>query len=148
MVMMANTHTQPGNLPRALASFHPTGRMAEPLFRDWLAAHRDVLFRWAMARADDADSRRAFAEMAVSIQRLRGANEFMAWLYGAALNAARHQARAGCLPENAYVGLAPELRAVLRLVAHGDMRREEAIAMLAQRMGYVRGRLVQTRLRA
>lgn len=148
MVMMATApHPTAGKMPLSLAPFHAAGRTVEPLFRDWLAAHRDVLFRWTMARATDADSRRAIAEVAVSIQRLRGPGEFLSWLYGAALQSALHAAREGGLPESALVGLAPELRSVLRLVAHEAMRPEEASALLSQRMGYVRSRLVQTRLR-
>ncbi len=129
--------------PRRLASFHPT-RAAEPLLRDWLQPSRDALFRWTMAMATSADGRRAIAEMAVAIQRLRGPAEFGVWLYAAALQAALHQD--GSLPEASLAGLPPELRALLRLVARRALRREEAMALLAQRMGFVRSRLVQTRL--
>jgi len=133
---------------RSPAAFHPVNRVSEPLFRDWLAPHSDVLFGWTMARMPDADGRRGLAEVAVSIQRLRGRSEFVAWLYGAALHAAQQQARQGGLLEASLAGLAPELRAVLRLVARSELRPEEAAALLAQRMGYVRSRLVRTRLRA
>jgi len=69
----------------------------------------------------------------VAVQRLRGAGEFGAWLYAAALQAALHQHDG--LPEASLVGLPPELRALLRLVARRALRREEAMALLAQRMG-------------
>ncbi|MES2717141.1 MAG: hypothetical protein V4795_15325 [Pseudomonadota bacterium] len=134
---------QPPWTPRRLASFHPT-RAAEPLLRDWLQPSRDALFRWTMAMATSAEGRRAIAEMAVAIQRLRGPAEFGVWLYAAALQAALHQE--GSLPEASLAGLPPELRALLRLVARRALRREEAMALLAQRMGFVRSRLVQTRL--
>lgn len=130
-------------VPRSLASFHPP-RPAEPLLRDWLQPSRDVLFRWTMAMATSEAGRRAVAEMAVSIQRLRGPQEFGLWLYSAALQAALHQD--GGLPEGSLTGLPPELRALLRLVARRELRREEAMALLAQRMDFVRSRLVQTRL--
>ena len=125
-----------------LASFHrvPT---VEPLLRDWLQPSRDALFRWTMVMASSAQGRRAVAEMAVAVQRLRGAAEFGVWLYAAALQAALHQ-RDG-LPETSLVGLPPELRALLRLVARRALRREEAMALLAQRIGFVRRRLVQAR---
>lgn len=129
--------------PRRLATFQPA-RPAEPLLRDWLRPSRDALFRWTMAMAASADGRRAIAEMAVSIQRLRGADEFGVWLYAVALQAALHQP--GGLPEASLTGLPPELRAMLRLVARRSLRREEAMALLVQRMGFVRRRLVQTRL--
>ena len=126
-----------------LASFHPAPA-AEPLLRDWLQPSRDSLFRWTMAMAASADGRRAVAEMAVAVQRLRGAGEFGAWLYAAALQAALHQHDG--LPEASLVGLPPELRALLRLVARRALPREEAMALLAQHMGFVRRRLVQARL--
>lgn len=131
-----------------LARFGSPDRLAEPLLRDWLLPYRDVLFRWALSLATDADARRALAEVAVAIQRLRGQAELMTWLYGAALQAAAQHEPQGGLPEAALTGLAPELRAVLRLVSRGEMRPEEAMALLAQRMGYVRSCLVRTRLRA
>ncbi len=118
----------------------------ETFFRVWLTAHRDELFRWTMARTADVEARRGLAEVAVAIQRLRGSAEFVAWLYGAALHAALREAAHGGLPEPLLTGLAPELRAVLRLVARADLRPEEASALLSQRMGYVRRRLVQVRL--
>jgi len=129
--------------PRRLAAFHPA-RPPEPLLRDWMRPSRDALFRWTMAMASSADGRRAVAAMAVSIQRLRGTDEFGVWLYAAALQAALHQP--GGMPEASLTGLPPELRALLRLVAQRSLRREEAMALLAQRMGFVRSRLVQTRL--
>ena len=52
----------------------------------------------------------------------------------------------GGLPEASLAGLPPELRALLRLVARRALRREEAMALLSQRMDFVRSRLVQTRL--
>ena len=130
-------------VPRRLASFQPA-RVADPLLRDWLQPSRDALFRWAMGMAASDQGRRAIAEVAVAIQRLRGPDEFSVWLYSAALQAALHQE--GGLPEASLAGLPPELRALLRLVAQRELRREEAMALLAQRMGFVRGRLVQTRL--
>ena len=129
-----------------LAPFFPVLRAAEPLFRDWLVAHRDVLFSWTMARALDPLARRDFAETAVAIQRLRGSSEFLAWLYSTAVLAAHSAAAHGGLLEPALAGLAPELRAVLRLVSQGGLRPEEATALQAQRLGFVRCRLLQTRL--
>ena len=129
-----------------LANFHRADRLTEPLLRDWLLPHRDSLFRWTMALAADADARHALAEVAVAIQRLRGTGELTAWLFGAALRAAAQQAQRGGLAEASLAGLAPELRAVLRLVARAELRTEEAMALLPQRMGQVRSRLVQTRL--
>lgn len=130
-------------VPRSLASFHPA-RPPEPLLRDWLQPSRDALFRWTMGMATSEAGRRAVAEMAVSIQRLRGPQAFGEWLYGVALQAALLQE--GRLPEGSLTGLPPELRALLRLVARRGLRREEAMALLAQRMDFVRSRLVQTRL--
>lgn len=130
-------------MPRRLARFHAT-RPAEPALQDWLQPSRDALFRWTMAMATSAEGRRAIAEMAVSIQRLRGPDAFGLWLYGSALQAAQHQR--GGLPEGSLAGLPPELRALLRLVARRELRREEAMALLPQRMDFVRGRLVQARL--
>lgn len=130
-------------VPRRLATFQ-AARPVEPALRDWLQPSRDALFRWTMAMATSADGRRAVAEMAVSIQRLRGPEAFGLWLYGSALQAAQHQC--GGLPEGSLAGLPPELRALLRLVARRDLRREEAMALLPQRMDFVRSRLVQARL--
>ena len=56
--------------------------------------------------------------------------------------------RRAVLAAQALSGLPPELRALLRLVAQGEMRIEEALALLPQRMDYVRQRLVRTRLGA
>lgn len=136
-----------GPAPRRLAVFFPVQRSLEPLFRDWLLCHRDVLFGWAMARGQDAQARRNFAETAVAIQRLRGSAEFLAWLYGAAVTAALRESAQGGLPETALTGLAPELRTALRLVSRGELRPEEATALLSQRLSYVRSRLLQTRMR-
>ena len=94
--------------------------------------------------ATSADGRRAIAETAVAIQRQRGPDEFGVWLFAAALQAALHQD--GGVPEASLTGLPPELRALLRLVAQHALRREEAMALLGQRMDFVRSRLVQTRL--
>ena len=105
-----------------------------------------MLFGWAMARGLDAVARRDLAATAVAIQRLRGSAEFLAWLYGTAVQLAHAQAACGGLPEAALAGLAPELRAVLRLVSRGALRPEEATALQAQRLGFVRCRLLQTRL--
>ena len=132
--------------PVRLAQFFPVVRAAEPLFRDWMAAHRDVLFGWTMARAYNPVARRDLAATAVAIQRLRGSAEFGAWLYGTAVQLAHAEAVCGGLPEPALAGLAPELRAVLRLVSRGGLRPEEATALQAQRLGFVRCRLLQTRL--
>ena len=140
-------HDASGSAPRRLADFFPQQRNVEPLFRDWLLSHRDVLFSWAMARGQDAQVRRSFAETAVAIQRLRGNAEFLAWLYGAAVAAARRESAQGGLPESALTGLVPELRTTLRLVSRGELRPEEATALLSQRLGYVRIRLLQTRMR-
>ena len=126
-----------------LAAFHRPAP-PEPLLRDWLRPWRDTLFRWTMAMAASADGRRVIAATAVSIQRLRGDAEFVEWLYGAAVQAAGHQQ--GGLDEPSLTGLPPELRTLLRLVARGDLRRVEASALLGQRMGFVRSRLVQARL--
>jgi len=129
-----------------LAQFFPVLRTAEPLFRDWMAAHRDVLFGWTMARTPNPVARRDLAQTAVAVQRLRGSAEFGAWLYGTAVQLAHAEAAGGGLPEPALAGLAPELRAVLRLVSRGGLRPEEATALQAQRLGFVRCRLLQTRL--
>ena len=131
---------------RHFANFRAPAAAPEPLLRDWLAPHHDTLFRWTISRAGSADDRRAMAEVAVAIQRLRGSSEFLAWLFGAALQAAQQEGGQGGLNEHALTGLPPELRALLRLVARQELRAAEAMALLAQRMGYVRGRLVRTRL--
>lgn len=145
----------PGHRLRTTAEAGPgpdTGALPlpqDPLFGHWLVAHREVLFRWTLARANAAGTRRVFAGAAVSIQRLRGCAGFDHWLYGAAVqSAAAAQALAGGLPEAAMAGLAPELRTVLRLVARGALRTEEAMALLPQRLGYVRSRLLAARLGA
>ena len=130
-------------VPRRLAAFQ-VARTAEPLLRDWLLHSRDALFRWTMGMAASVEGRRAIAEMAVAIQRLRGSDEFGVWLFAAALQAALHQD--GGLPEASLAGLPPELRALLRLVARRALRREEAMALLGQHMDFVRSRLVHTRL--
>lgn len=130
------------------AALFPTTAKVDLLLRDWLVPHRDLLFRWAIGRAVDSPGRRGFAETAVAIQRLRGRPGFLVWLYGAAVQAAVRQVARGGLAEATLAGLPPELRTVLRLVSRADLRPEEASALLAQRMGYVRGRLLQTRLRA
>ena len=132
---------------RRLATFGLMPGSSEPLFREWLVAHREILFSWTMARCSVPEARREMAENAVAIQRLRGQAEFMAWLYGAALQAAADQAGQGGLREGELAGLAPELRAVLRLTSRGVIRVPEAVALLAQRLSYVRGRLLQTRLK-
>lgn len=147
--MLATAHELENLAPvtRRLATFRLMPGTSEPLFREWLVAHRESLFRWTMARCGQPQTRRELAETAVTIQRLRGEPEFMAWLYGAALQAAAAQAGQGGLREADLAGLAPELRAILRLTSRGEFRLEEAMAMLAQRLHYVRGRLLQTRLR-
>ena len=133
---------------RRLADFRVLPGAAEPLFRDWLEAHRETLFRWTMAHTQGVDARRELAETAVAIQRLRGGSEFVAWLFGAALRAAADHASQGGLTEADLAGLAPELRAMLRLTSRSEFRREEAVALLAQRLSYVRGRLLRSRLKA
>jgi hypothetical protein len=141
---------QPNALARGeLAPFRPLGWQPDPLFCEWLAQHEHVLFRWTLQRAADVggERRRAFAEVAVAVQRLRGRDGYIGWLFGAALRAALVQARAGGLPEAALAGLAPELRGVLRLVARRDLGADEAEALLAERISVVRGRLLQARLR-
>lgn len=130
-------------VPRRLANFR-VQRPPEPALQEWLQPSRNALFRWTMGMATSDEGRRAIAEMAVAIQRLRGTDAFAIWLYGAALQAALHQG--GGFPEASLVGLPPELRALLRLVARGDLRREEATALLPQRMDFVRGRLIHARL--
>ena len=147
--MLATAHDLENLAPvaRRLATFRLMPGLSEPLFRDWLVAHRETLFSWTMARCSLPEARREMAANAVAIQRLRGQAEFMAWLYGAALQAAADQAGKGGLREADLAGLAPELRAVLRLTSRGDFRLVEAVALLAQRLSYVRGRLLQTRLK-
>ena len=147
--MLATAHDLENLAPvaRRLATFRLMPGSSEPLFRDWLVAHREALFGWTMARRSVPEARRQMAANAVAIQRLRGQAEFMAWLYGAALQAAADQAGKGGLREADLAGLAPELRAVLRLTSRGDFRLVEAVALLAQRLSYVRGRLLQTRLK-
>ena len=132
-------------VPRRLAAFH-AAPVSEPLLRDWLAPSRDALFRWTMGMAASAQGRRAIAEMAVAVQRQRGAGEFGVWLYAAALQAALHQPDG--LADASMAGLPPELRAVLRLVARRALRRAEAMALLAQRLGFARRRLLHARLAA
>ena len=148
--MLATAHDLENLAPvvRRLAAFRPMPGCTEPLFRDWLAGHRETLFRWTMQHCADADARRELAEMAVAIQRLRGAPEFIAWLFGAALQTAERRLLQGGLQESDLAGLAPELRTLLRLVSRGEFRAAEAAALLAQRLGYVRGRLLQTRMKA
>lgn len=147
--MLATAHDLENQAPvaRRLADFRLMPGTAEPLFRDWLVPHREALFRWTMAHCGLAETRREMASTAVAIQRSRSKSEFLAWLFGAALQAAADQLAQGGLRESDLAGLAPELRAVLRLTSRGGFRLEEAMAMLAQRLGYVRGRLLQTRLR-
>jgi DNA-directed RNA polymerase specialized sigma24 family protein len=129
----------------------PQGGDGLPMQR-WLAAHKDAMFRWAMALAgtppmgSDLAARRTFAETAVALQRLDGPARVISWLFGESLLAAQRHADQGVLPETLLAGLPPELRAVLRLVARGDLRAEEAWALLPQHMGFVRRSLVQTRL--
>ena len=139
-------HSTRAGQPRQLAPFLPAARTAEPLFRDWMVGHRDMLFGWMMARTLQPVVRRDLAETAVAIQRLRGPGEFLTWLYGTAVQLAHTEAACGGLTEPALTGLAPELRAVLRMVSRGGLRPEEAMALQAQRLGFVRCRLLQTRL--
>lgn len=118
----------------------------------WLAAYKDAMFRWAIALAgtppmgSDLAARRTFAETAVALQRLEGPTRVVSWLFGESLLAAQRHADHGVLPEALLAGLPPELRAILRLVARGDLRAEEAWALLPQHMGFVRRSLVKTRL--
>ena len=146
MTAIATAHESPMPTIRRPATFFPGVGADEPLFRDWLRGHREAMFRWALGRAADVSSRREFVQAAVSIQRLRGEREFLAWLYSAALQSASSHG-AGGLPEATLAGLAPDLRSVLRLVSRQEMRLEEAVALMPQRVSYVRGRLLQTRMR-
>lgn len=143
--MMVTVHP-PASSPRLHPAVSPSAawRSSEPALRDWLLSHRDSLFRWMLARGDDAAARRGFVEGAVAIQRLRGEGEFIDWLFAAAVIAARRSR--GALAESALAGLAPELRALLRLVSRDSVRTEEALALLPQRMDFVRQRLVRARL--
>ena len=118
------------------------------LLREWLAGSQDALFRWLMAIAVGEEGRRAVAQVAVAMQRLRGSTDYAHWLYATALQAASLQAGDVVAMEPTLVGLPPELRALLRLVAQGVLRREDALALLAQRMGYVRRSVLQARLDA
>lgn len=136
----------PPSFTRPAVPAQAAWRSSEPVLRDWLLAHRDSLFRWMLARGDDATARRGFVEGAVAIQRLRGEGEFIDWLFAAAVIAARRSR--GMLAEPALAGLAPELRALLRLVARDEIRIEEGLALLPQRMDFVRQRLVRARLTA
>ena len=148
--MLATAHDLENLAPiaRRLAVFRLMPGTAEPLFQEWLVAHRETLFRWTMARCGQAETRREMAETAVAFQRQRSEAECLAWLFGAALQAAADQLAQGGLREADLAGLAPELRAVLRLTSRGDLHMAEAVAMLAQRLSFVRGRLLQTRLKA
>ncbi len=146
MTAIATADESPVPTIRRPATFFPGVGADEPLFRDWLRGHREAMFRWTLGRAANESSRREFVQAAVSIQRLRGEPEFLAWLYGAALQSASSQG-AGGLPEATLAGLAPDLRSVLRLVSRQAMRLEEAVALMPQRVSYVRGRLLQTRMR-
>ena len=118
----------------------------------WLSQHREAMFRWAMALAGtppvgaDIDARRIFVETAVAVQRQEGSPRMDSWLFGEALLAAQRHAVHGVLAETLLAGLPPELRAVLRLVARGALRAEEAWALLPQPMEVVRRSLVQARL--
>ncbi len=147
--MIANSQAFVGAVPlkRRADTVVPAVAGTEPLLRDWLADHREGLFRWTMARAADDAQRRVLAESAVAVQRLRNPAEFITWLFDAALQAALGQARQGGLPEAALAGLVPELRTLLRLVSRGGLRIEEATALLPQRMSTVRGNLLQRRMR-
>ena len=148
MIATAQAFADRPPIIRRPAIFFPGVGRDEALLRDWLRGHRELLFRWTLGLALDEIGRREFAQSAVAIQRLRGDAEFMAWLYGAALQAAALDQPVGGLPERALAGLPPELRSVLRLVSQGELRIEEATALLSQRISYVRSRLLQTRLRA
>ena len=142
-------NTGPAPLPNMATTANAPNAPHDPLFGHWLLAHREVLFRWTLARANEAGTRRVFAAAAVSIQRLRGCAGFDRWLYGAAVqSAAAARGLTGGLPEASLAGLAPELRTVLRLVARGTLRTEEAQALLPQHLGYVRSRLLAARLGA
>lgn len=145
--MMITVHPPaPAIVPRQPVPAFSPGPSGEPALRDWLLTHRDSLFRWTLARGGDAAARRGFAEGAVAIQRLRGEGEFIDWLFAAAVIAARRSR--GALAEADLAGLAPELRALLRLVARAELRVEEGLALLPQRMDFVRQRLVRARLSA
>lgn len=123
---------------------HPVEALP-PALHEWLRPSRDALFRWVMSMAVCDEGRRAIAETAVAVQRLQGGDALHRWLYATALQAAAAHAPEG-LPERSLSGLAPELRALLRLVSRGVLRREEAMALFGQPIDRVRSRLVQTRL--
>jgi len=141
------------HLAHALPTLADQASAGDPTLTAWLLTHKEAVFRWAMALAGtpplgaDVAARRVFAETAVAVQRREGPVRFVCWLFGEALLAAQRHAVGGALPETLLAGLAPELRALLRLVARGELRAEEAWALLPQRMGFVRRSLVQARLR-
>lgn len=110
-------------------------------FRGWLDAHSDALFGWTMALTPAGESRRAQAEVAVSIQRLSGRHGYLGWLLAAATQLAHRAAPRG-LAETGLNGLPPELRAVLRLVAQGDWPPAQVMSLLDEPMGPLRKRLV------
>ncbi|MBP6902454.1 MAG: hypothetical protein KBC73_20360 [Burkholderiaceae bacterium] len=129
-------------------------RSSEPSLRDWLAPYRPRLLRWALGRGDDGTlagpqhgleqaRRRAVQQATQALHRLRGAVASADWLFAAAVMAARERGR---LQESSLVGLPPELRSTLRLVAGGHLRAEDALALLPQPMDRVREHLLGARL--
>ena len=147
MSATAQAFVSPVPVVRRPATFFPGVGRDEALLRDWLRGHRELLFRWTLGRAPDEFSRREFTQAAVAIQRLRGDTEFIDWLFGAALQSALADLQQGGLVEPALAGLPPELRSVLRLVSRAELRFADAMALLPQHIGWVRSRLLQTRLR-
>jgi hypothetical protein len=132
----------------AAAALAPPSLQPDPMLRDWLAAHVDGLFRWTMACAVDAEHRRALADVAVSIQRLRGRAGLLTWLFSAALHAVPLQACRGGPPQAALAALAPELRGLVRLLAADQLRHDEAMALLVQPISRLRQRLVAAQWQA
>jgi hypothetical protein len=126
---------------RAAATLAQPASTSDPLLRDWLAPHADALFGWTMACALNADHRRAIADVAVTVQRLRGRAGLLTWLFNAALHAAPLQAHSGGLPPHALADLPPELRGLLRLLAADLLRHDEAMALLVLPLSRLRQRL-------
>ena len=146
MTVAAKAHSDPTPTIRRTANFYPGVGADEPLFRDWLRSQREAMFRWTLGRAADEHSRREFVQAAVAFQRLNGEPEFLVWLYRSALQSASSQGQGG-VPEASLAGLAPDLRSVLRLVSRQEMRFEEAMALMPQRVSFARNRLLETRMR-
>lgn len=133
-------------LPTHRAAAPATWRSSEPTLRRWLAPHQPKLLRWALGSGDVAARRllvQSTRRATEALQRQRGAMEPADWPFAAAVMAARER---GVLPESSLGGLPPELRCALRLVARGDLRAENALALLPQPMDRVREHLLGARL--